>query len=386
MGYELPEDLRLLKTQTRRLVKEELDPLTDEVERRSAIPERAIERLRELGYFGITIPEEYGGLGLGTLAYSVILEELCQAHGCFAALISGNNGIGARAICLEGTEDQKRRFLPPLASGHSLCAFALTEPNAGSDAAAITTRAVRKGDSFFISGTKHFITRADIADLFTVFAVTDPKLGARGGVTAFAVERRSASQATAGLRIGRIQESITGDIIHQCEVIFEDCEVPVANVIGRVGWGFSTAMRVLDDGRLTLGAVCVGIASKLQELAVEYAQQRSTFGKPLASRQFIQGMIADSATEIFAARAMLYETAWKRDRGISVTREASMVKLFASEMVHRVADRTFQIFGGMAYMRECPIGRYWASTRVMRIVEGTSEIQRMIIARHELGG
>jgi len=379
MDLTIPEEYRILQDQTRRLVREELDPAAAEIDASGRIPPAVIARLKQLGYFGITIPQEYGGLGLGTFPYCLVLEEIAQSHGAYFALLSGNNGIGSRGILFEGSEEQRRKYLPAMARGDCLAAFALTEPEAGSDAANIQTTAVAHGDGYVLNGTKHFITRGDIADVVTVLAVTDKQLRARGGVTAFVVER-----GTPGFRLGQIQESIAGDVIHQCELVFDDCYVPAANVIGQVGFGFALAMRTLEDGRLTLGAVCLGIAEKTLQLTIAHAKQRVTFGKPLAQRQLVQAMIADTATDIYATRAMLYDAAWKRDQGVPVARESSMVKLFASEMVNRVADRAFQIFGGTAYMKECPIGRIYAGVRVLRIVEGASEIQRMIIARQTL--
>jgi acyl-CoA dehydrogenase len=381
MDLTIPEEYRMLQEQTRRFVRDELDPASAEIDATGCVPPAVVQRLKDLGYFGITIPPEYGGLGLGTFPYCLVLEEIAQTDGAFFALLSGNNGIGSRGILFEGSEEQRRRYLPPMARGDCLSAFALTEPEAGSDAANIQTTAVAHDDGYVLNGTKHFITRGDIADVVTVLAVTDKTLRARGGVTAFIVER-----GTHGFRVGQIQESIAGDVIHQCELIFEDCYVPRTQVLGQVGFGFAIAMRTLEDGRLTLGAVCLGIAEKTLRLMTDQAQQRVTFGKPLAQRQLVQAMIADTATEIFATRAMLYETAWKRDQGLPVSREASMVKLFASEMVNRVADRAFQIYGGMAYMKECPVGRIYTGVRVLRIVEGASEIQRMIIARQTLNG
>ncbi len=381
MDLTTPEEYRILQEQTRRLVREELEPATAEIDATGRIPHSTVQRLKQLGYFGITIPQEYGGLGLGTFPYCLVLEEIAQTHGAYFALLSGNNGIGSRGILFEGNEEQREKYLPPMARGDCLAAFALTEPEAGSDAANIQTTAVVHGDGYVLNGTKHFITRGDIADVVTVLAVTDKQLRARGGVTAFIVER-----GAPGFRVGQIQESIADDVIHQCELVFDDCYVPRANVLGQIGFGFAIAMRTLEDGRLTLGAVCLGIAEKTLRLTVEHARQRVTFGKPLAQRQLVQAMIADSATEIHATRAMLYEAAWKRDQGLPVSRESSMVKLFASEMVNRVADRAFQLFGGMAYMKECPIGRIYAGVRVLRIVEGASEIQRMIIARQTMEG
>ncbi|MFQ5668630.1 MAG: acyl-CoA dehydrogenase family protein [Candidatus Binatia bacterium] len=369
----------MLQDQTRRLVREELEPASATIDATGHVPASAVSRLKELGYFGITIPQKYGGLGLGTFPYCLILEELAQSNGAYFALLSGNNGIGSRGIVLEGTETQRQRYLPPMARGDCLAAFALTEPEAGSDAANIQTTALPRDDGYVLNGTKHFITRGDIANVVTVLAVTDKTLRARGGITAFIVER-----GTPGFRVGQIQESIAGDVVHQCELVFEDCYLPRPQILGQVGFGFAIAMRTLEDGRLTLGAVCLGIAEKLLQLMVAHATQRVTFGKPLARRQLVQAMIADTATEISATRALLYQSAWKRDQGQAVARDSSMVKLFASEMVNRAADRAFQIFGGLAYMKECAVGRIYAGVRVLRIVEGASEIQRMIIARQTL--
>lgn len=376
MDYALPEELQMVKAQARKFVEEEIQPRWQEIDRTHQIPESVVRKMRGLGYFGVLIPEEHGGMGLGTFGYCLILEELARGHGAFIELISGNNSLASRGIVLDGTDDQKKKYLPKIAQGEFLAAFALTEPGAGSDAQAITTRAEKKNGQYVLNGIKHFITRADVADVTMVMAVTDREKRGMGGITAFLVDK-----GTPGMKIGQIQESIADDLVHQCEVVFEDCRVPESNVVGAEGFGFMTALKVLDDGRLTLAAVCLGAAERLLALSLAYAKERHTFGKPLSSRQLIQAMLADSATEIYATRSMLYETAWKRDQGERVTRESSMVKLFASEMVNRVADRAFQIYGGAAYMKESPIGRAYASVRVLRIVEGASEIQRMIIAK-----
>lgn len=377
----MPQDVELLQAQTRRLVDRDLRPRTLEIERERRIPDELVAKLRELGYFGLTIPERYGGLGLSTLAHLVVQEELGRAHAAFNMLISGNNGIGVMGIVLSGSEAQKERWLPRLASGEWIAAFALTEPNAGSDAQAIETRAVRDGDRFILNGTKHYISRGDVADLVTVFAATDATRRARGGITAFVVEK-----GTPGFRVARIQESMGSDVIKQAELVFEDCAVPVDNVVGEIGKGFATAMRILDLGRLSLAARCLGTMTELLAVSVEHARNRVQFGKPIAEQQAIQHMLADTATEIAVIRPALYAAAQRRDGGETVTQEAAMLKLFASEALGRAADRAVQIHGGMGFMRDCVVEGIYREARMMRIVEGTSEIQRMLIARGVLEG
>lgn len=378
---QLPQDLELLRTQTRRLVDRDLRPRTLEIERERKIPDELVAKLRELGYFGITIPERYGGLGLSTLAHAVVQEELARAHAAFNMLISGNNGIGVMGIVLAGTEEQKERWLPRLAAGESIAAFALTEPNAGSDAQAIETRAVRDGDRFILNGTKHYISRGDIADLVTVFAVTDPATRARGGITAFVVEK-----GTPGFRVARIQDSMGSDVVKQAELVFEDCAVPLGNVVGEIGQGFATAMRILDLGRLSLAARCLGTMEELMSLSVAHAKNRVQFRKPIAEQPAIQHMLADTATDIAMLRPALYDAASRRDAGEAVTQAAAMLKLYASEALGRAADRAVQIHGGMGFMRDCVVEGIYREARMMRIVEGTSEIQRMLIARGVLEG
>jgi acyl-CoA dehydrogenase len=372
----LPEDVEAYRQETRRLVDRELRPRTLEIERERKLPVELVARLRELGYFGLTIPEKYGGQGLSTLAHLVVQEELGRAHAAFNMLISGNNGIGVMGILLDGSDAQKQRWLPQLASGEWIAAFALTEPNAGSDAQAIETRAARKGNKWVLNGTKHFISRGDVANLVTVFAVTDATKRAHGGITTFIVEK-----GTPGFRVARVQESMGSDVVKQAELVFEDCEVGDDSVVGDVGNGFSSAMRILDLGRLSLAARCLGTMEELLSLSVAHSKTRIQFGKPIAEQPAIQIMLADIAVEIAMLRPALYQAAMRRDSGDRVTQEAAMCKLFASEAVGRSADRAVQIFGGMGFMRDCAIEGIYREARMMRIVEGTSEIQRMLIAR-----
>ena len=371
-----PEEVALLRMETRRFVDRALRPHTIDIERTKVIPEPVMAQLRELGYFGLTIPERYGGMGLSTLAHLVVQEELGRAHSAINLIISGNNGIGVQALILDGTEAQRERWLPGLAAGEHIAAFALTEPGAGSDAQAIQTRAVADGADFVLDGTKHFISRGDVAQLFTVFAVTDKAARGRGGITAFIVER-----GTPGFRVARVQESMGSDVVKQVELVFEGCRVPSANVVGTVGQGFATAMRILDLGRLSLAARCLGTMEELLALSLDYARTRVQFGRPIFEQQAVQHMLADIATDIAMLRPALYQAAARRDGGARVSHEASMTKLFASEALGRAADKAVQIHGGMGFMRECPIEAIYREARSMRIVEGTSEVQRMLIAR-----
>ncbi len=376
MNYKLPDDIQIIKEQTNRFVEKELKPLSQQIEQTGVIPEECLTRLREMGYFGILIPEEYGGAGLSTLGSVVIQEELGRAHGCFNMLISGNNGIGAMGILYDGTEKQKQKYLYPLAQGKMISAFALSEPGAGSDIEAITTRARKEGNHYLIQGLKHYISRFDIADLFTVMAVTDSDKRTKGGITAFLVER-----GTPGLSIGRVEPTMGSNVVKIGEVVLEDCRVPAENVIGDVGCGIKTAKKVLDVGRISLAARSLGMAQELLEMSIKYAKNRVQFGKPIGEYQLIQGMLADMFTEITAARSLLYELAWKRDQGINIETKTAVIKLFASEMLDRVADKALQIHGAMGYMKECPVELMYREARVMRLLQGTSEIMRLSIAR-----
>jgi acyl-CoA dehydrogenase len=379
MDYEIPESLRLMQETIRRFVNQDLEPLSQQVEDEDRIPEAIVQKMRDLGLFGLSIPEEYGGLGLGTFGECLVYEELTKTNAAFRSRIGTSNGIGSMGILLDGTEEQKQKYLPRIACGEWTACLALSEPEAGSDAGNIQTTAERRGETFVINGLKHFITNGDVAHIATVLAVTDKQKRTRGGITAFVVEK-----GTPGFSVGTIERKMGLRGSHTCELIFEDCCVPVQQVIGGealIGQGFKTAMRVLDKGRLTMGACALGGAQELLDLSVAYARQRVQFGKPIAQFQSVQNMLADMATEIYAARQMLYHAASLRDQGRTVVKEASMVKLFCTEMACRVADRAVQIFGGMGYMKDFPVERFYRDLRLYRIYEGTSEIQRMVIAR-----
>ncbi len=376
----LPEEVSVMRDTIRRFVEEELDPIADQVEQEDRIPDPIVARMRELGLFGMVIPEEYGGLGLSMLGLTVVMEELSRANLCFRIMITTNNGIGSLGVLLAGTEEQKQTHLPLLASGDRIGCFCLTEPEAGSDAAGVRTTAVRDGDSYVLNGEKIWITNADIADCFTVMATVDRSLGSKG-LTAFWIERD-----TPGLRVGRLEPKMGLHGTQVAEVFFDDCRVPASAVLGSEGEGFKLAMRVLDHGRLSIAASSVGAAERLLEAMVEHATTREQFGRPIADNQAIQWMIADSATEIAAARLLVRDAAARKDRGEPITVECSMAKLYATEMASRVADRAVQVFGGMGYIRGNIAERYFRDLRVYRLYEGTSEIQRLVIARRFLKG
>ena len=367
---------QLLET-VRRFVRERLVPNEHRIADDDAVPADIVAEMRALGLFGLTIPAEYGGLGL-TMAEEVrVAFELGQTSPAFRSMIGTNNGIGAQGIVIDGTEEQKRAYLPRLARGEIIGAFALTEPDVGSDAASLRMSARRDGDHYILNGTKRFITNAPEAGLFTVMARTNPEEKGAGGISAFLVEA-----GTPGLSLGKAARKMGQRGSHVSDVIFEDCRVPARQLIGgKEGQGFKTAMKVLDRGRLHIAAVCVGVAERLVRDSLAYALERSQFGRPIADFQLIQAMLADSQTETYAARSMVLDAARRRDEGEPVTLEASCCKLFASEMVGRVADRAVQIHGGAGYIADYGIERFYRDVRLFRLYEGTSQIQQLIIAR-----
>jgi acyl-CoA dehydrogenase len=372
------ETLNLLKDSIARFVREVLIPHEDIVAESDAIPDHVVAQMRELGLFGLCIPEEYGGLALTMEEEVLVAMELAYASPAFRSLVGTNNGIGAQGIVIDGTPEQKAAWLPRLAAGEIIGAFALTEPDSGSDAASLRTTAVRDGDDYVIDGVKRFITNAPEAGVFTVMARTDPARKDAGAISAILVER-----GTPGLSLGKIDKKMGQRGAHTCDVIFERCRVPAANLIGgKEGVGFKTAMKVLDKGRLHIAAVCVGAARRMLDDALRYAMERKQFGQPIAEFQLVQAMLADSQAELYAARSMVVESARLRDEGRDVTLEASCCKLFASEMCGRVADRAVQIHGGAGYVADYAAERFYRDVRLFRIYEGTSQIQQLVIARN----
>jgi acyl-CoA dehydrogenase len=329
-----------------------------------------------LGFYAAHMPESVGGWGLSNLGYTLLVEEGGKSGLRFASFVLGPpNPEGPTPILMELPEHLHPKYVEPLVRAETTMCFALTEPEAGSDAQAIRTTARLEGDAWILNGRKHFITNGAHADVALVFAVTDSDRRADGGITALLVERDAP-----GFLVGRNQRTIAGDT-NQAELIFEDCRVPAENVVGQVGFGFQSAMRFLNGGRAYIGALCVGIADHLVRICTEYAKERHAFGKPIGRYQAIQWMLADSALELHAARLMAYHLAWLVDRGEYPIKESSMVKLNSTEMVNRVADRAVQIYGGMGLLAEGPVEQIFRWVRMLRIVEGTSEIQRLIIAR-----
>ena len=373
-----PEILAALRTSLARFVRERLVPNEAIVAETDAIPPAIIEEMKALGLFGLSIPEEYGGLGLTMEEEVEVAFEIGKTSPAFRSLIGTNNGIGSQGIILDGTTEQKNLWLPRLASGELVASFALTEPGSGSDAASLVTTATRTGDHYLLNGTKRFITNAPEAGIFTVMARTDSSISGARGISAFIVER-----GTAGLSLGKIDKKMGQRGAHTCDVVFENCRVPAANLIGgKEGVGFRTAMKVLDKGRLHIAAVCVAAAERMLADALAYAMDRKQFGQAIAEFQLVQAMLADSKTEIYAARSMVVDAARRRDEGRDVGTEAACAKLFASEMCGRVADRAVQIHGGAGYVSDYAIERFYRDVRLFRIYEGTSQIQQLVIARN----
>jgi acyl-CoA dehydrogenase len=369
---------QLIET-VRRFVTERLRPLEAKVAEDDAMPAEVVEEMKGLGLFGLSIPAEYGGLDLSMEEECLIAVELGRTSPAFRSTFGTNVGIGSQGLVMFGTDEQKQKYLPGIASGDIITSFALTEPEAGSDSANVQTRAIRDGDHYVLNGAKRFITNANKAHLFTVMARSDPDKAGAGGVSAFLVERD-----LPGLSVGKPEKKMGQQGAHICDVVFDNVRVPVENRLGREGEGFKVAMQVLDRGRLHISAVCIGVAERLIADSVAYMAERRQFGQALSSFQLLQGMIADSKTESMAAKALTLETARKRDAGQSVTLEAAAAKYFASETVGRVADRAVQIFGGAGYVADYGIERFYRDVRIFRIYEGTSQIQQVVIARETL--
>ncbi len=373
-----PQTLREFLDTIARFVRERLVPAEAEVAETDAVPPAVVAEMRRLGLFGMTIPEAHGGLGLGMSEEAQVLFELCQTSPAFRSVHGTNNGIGSQGIVIDGTEEQRRKYLPRLAAGEIIASFALTEPNAGSDAASLKTTARWAGNGWVLNGTKRFITNAPEASLFTVMARTDPENKGAGGISAFLVEAPNP-----GLKLGPPDRKMGQRGAHTCDVIFEDCRVPAEALLGgREGQGFKTAMKVLDRGRIHIAAVCIGVAERLIRDMVRYAKDRVQFGQPIGEFQLVQAMLADSRAEAYAARCMVLDAARRKDAGESISTEASCCKYFASEMVGRVADRAVQVHGGAGYIADFGVERFYRDVRLFRLYEGTSQIQQLVIARN----
>ena len=378
MDLKFTEEHEMMRKMVRDFAEKDVAPLAAELDEKGEVPFENIKTMGRLGLLGLTAPEEYGGCGADTISYVIAIEELSKACASTAIVMAVQNSLVNYGLTKFGTEEQKQKYLTKLVTGEWIGAFALTEPGAGSDAAAQRTTAVRDGDFYVLNGTKHFITNGGFADVVIVFAMTDKSRGSRG-ISAFIVEK-----TFPGFSVGKEENKMGIRGTNTSELIFEDCRVPAENLLGKEGQGFKIAMIALDAGRIGVGAQAVGIAQAAFEAAVEYAKTREQFGGPISRLQAIQWMIADMATRIEAARLLVYNAALKKDSGERFTKEAAMAKLYASETAAFVVDRALQIHGGYGYMKEYPVERYYRDARITRLYEGTSEIQRLVIAHQVL--
>jgi butyryl-CoA dehydrogenase len=379
MDFELTEEQRMFRRMVRDFAEKEIAPRAEEIDETDRFPDDLFRRMGELGILGLPFPEEYGGSGGEYTSMVIALEEIARVSGSMAITLDAQTSLCCEPIYLFGTEEQKRKYLVPLAQGEKIGAFGLTEPQAGSDAGATRTHAVRDGDEWVINGQKNFITNGSIADVVVITAKTDPEKGTRG-ISSFIVEK-----CTPGFQPGRDEKKMGLKGSVTSELFFEDCRIPADNLLGKENEGFKQFLVTLDAGRVAISAMAVGLAQGAYERAVAYAQERVQFGQPIVKFQAVQWMIADMATEIEAARLLVQRAAWMRERGMRFTKEAAMAKLFATDMSERACRKAIQIHGGYGYMREYEVERMYRDQRLCAIGEGTNEIQRLVIARQVLG-
>ncbi len=379
MDFELNDEQRMIRDMVRDFAQNELAPRAREVDEMGEFPWENIRQMAELGLMGLPYPEEYGGAGADTISYALAVEEISRACGSTGLTYAAHISLACNPIHMFGTEAQKKRYLVPLARGQYLGAFALTEPHTGSDAAALRTSAVLDGDEWILNGSKMWITSGSIADVVVVAAKTDPERGTHG-ISSFIVEK-----GTPGFMPGKDEPKmgLRGSITSQ--LFFEDCHIPRDNLLGKENEGFVQFMKTLDGGRISIAAMALGLGMAAFDTATAYAKERQAFGHPIADFQAIQWMLADTATELDAARLLIYQAAYLKDSGRDYTKEAAMAKLFASEAAERACFNAIQIHGGYGYSREYPVERYYRDNRLTQIGEGTSEIQRLVIARQVLG-
>lgn len=381
--YPLSNEHRMLRDAARDFAQKEIAPIAAEFDESGEFPKATIKKMGELGFMGIEVPEQYGGAGMDALSYVLALEEICKVDAAHGVVMSVNNSLYCHGLLKFGTEEQKKKFITPIASGKSIGAYSLTEPQSGSDAGTMKSRATCDGDSYVLNGRKSWVTSGPVADYFVVFMMTDPEKKQKG-VSAFLVEGN-----TPGLVRGKKEPKLGIRASATSELIFEDCRVPAANRLGEEGEGFKIAMTVLDAGRIGIGTQALGIAEAAYEAARQYAGQREAFGQPIGAFQGTGFKIADMKTRIEASRLLIYNAAIAKDKakqtGGRYSLEASMAKLFASETAMFVTHQAVQIHGGMGYSRELPLERYFRDAKITEIYEGTSEIQRLVISRSELG-
>lgn len=374
MNFNLDMDILTLKINVQKFIESEVEPYAMAIEEDDKIPTNIIEKSRELGIFGLSIPEKYGGMGLNMVGKCALFEEIGKTHNGYTTLIGVHNGIGTVGIVEIGNEYQKEKYLPDMATGKKIGAFALTEPSAGSHATNLKTTAIKRGNKYILNGNKHYITNAPIADVFTVMAVTDPSKGVKG-ITSFIVEKDFP-----GLIIGKEEKKMGLRGAPSAEVIFEDCEVPEENVLGLEAEGYINALRILTNGRAGLAARNLGSCRKILDMSMTYVQEREQFNVPIIEHQAVSHMIAEMALDIEALCSFMYRVAWMVDQKQKVIKEAAMLKLFGSEVYNRVADKAVQVHGGLGYIQDYPIERFYRDARITRIYEGTSEIQKNIIS------
>lgn len=371
----LTQEQEMIRDMARDFAREQLAPNAADWDKNHTFPKKALDQMGELGFFGMITPEEWGGVGAGYVALGVALEEIAAGDGACSTIISVTNSVACMPILKFGTDAQKETYLKPLASGEHLGAFCLTEPQAGSDAADLRTRAVRDGDHYVINGTKQFITSGKYADTAIVFAVTDPEAGKKG-ISAFIVPTK-----TDGYVVANIEEKMGQHASDTAQIVFDNLRIPVENRLGEEGEGYKIALSNLEGGRIGIASQCVGMARAAYEAALEYAKERTTFGKPILHHQAVAFKLADMATQIDAARLMVWRAAMLRDQDKPCLKEASMAKVFASEMAEKVCSDAIQIHGGYGYLADFPVERIYRDVRISQIYEGTSEVQRMVISR-----
>jgi len=375
VDFNLTSEHKLFQKTIREFCDKEIKPIAEKIDKEEYFPNDLYKKMGQMGLLGMTVPQKYGGAGVDRICYMIALEEISRFCGSTGLNVEAHNSLGLGHIYEKGSEEQRKKYLPKLTNGEELAAWALTEPNAGSDASATQTTAVLEKDEWIINGTKQFITSGDTAWVTIVMARTDKDKGAKG-ISAFIVER-----GTKGFKVGQIEDKLGLRGSHTAEQIFENCRIPKENLIGDLGLGFVGAMNILDRGRTAVAAMAVGIARGALEDCIEYSQQRQQFGRPISKFQAIQWKIVDMATEIDAARLLVHRAAFLEDQGVRFTKEASMAKLFASEIGMRAARNAIQIFGGYGYTRDYALERYFRDVKLCSIGEGTSEVQRMVIAK-----
>ena len=371
----LTEEQCLIRDTARSYAREHIAPYAAQWDRDATFPAKALSGLAELGFYGMLVPEQHGGCDIGYVAAALVLEEIGVADAACSTIVSVTNSVGCMPLLQYGTAQQQRDFLSPLARGEKLAAFCLTEPQAGSDASGLKTRAERQGDNYVLNGTKQFITSGKNADLAIVFAVTDPAAGKRG-ISAFVVPTE-----TPGYRVASVETKMGQRASDTCQIVFENCSIPAVNLLGEEGQGYKIALGNLEGGRIGIAAQCIGIARAALEAATLYSREREAFAKPLSDHQAVAFKLADMATQIAAARQLTLHAAALKDVGEPCLSEASMAKLFASEMAERVCSDAIQIHGGYGYLQDFPVERYYRDVRACQIYEGTSEVQKMVISR-----